>query len=116
MIRLLCLVLLAITVLTPTLTQTATAAPGDKCKIGRPAYCYKHGGSVCEKYNTTNAVQACSAWTSACLDCHTAVSACLGDRVRLRSAPICSRCDAGWHACMRKIDSRYWPTRGQFGR
>jgi hypothetical protein len=115
MMRLHGLVLVAITALT-TLTQTVSAEPGDKCKIGRPAYCYKHGGTVCEKYNTTNAVQACSAWTSACLDCDTAVSACLGNRVRLRSAPVCSRCAAAWQACMRKIDRRYWPNRGQFGR
>jgi hypothetical protein len=88
---------------------------GAKCKIGRPAYCSKHGGTLCEKTNTTNAVGACNAWTRACLECHEAINSCLGNRIRLRSAPICSKCDAAWSACMRKIDNRYWPNRQKQG-
>jgi hypothetical protein len=91
--------------------QTQPQASGAKCKIGRPAYCFKYSGTLCEQSNTTNAVGACAAWGNACLQCHEATAACLGNRVRLRSEPICSRCDAAWSACMRKIDSRYWPNR-----
>jgi hypothetical protein len=113
MIRSLSLMLLALITLFGSVAVAQDSAT--KCKIGRPAYCYKHGGTFCETTNTTNAVGACSAWTNACLECHEAISACLGNRVRLRSERICSRCDAAWSACMRKIDSRFWPNRQKQG-
>jgi hypothetical protein len=108
MFRWFCLTMLAL-VAWPSVS--AEAQDSAKCKIGRPAYCYKHGGTLCQTTNTTNAVGACDAWTNACLECHEAIDACLGNRIRLRSAPVCSKCDAAWSACMRKIDRRYWPNR-----
>jgi hypothetical protein len=113
MIRPIGLIILAF--LVDPITPVSAQDSGAKCKIGRPAYCFKHGGTLCEKTNTTNAVGACNAWTSACLDCHEAIGACLGNRIQLRSASICSKCDASWSACMRKIDSRYWPNRQKLG-
>lgn len=114
MVRFVGMIVLALSfhALTPVAAlESGVTESAAKCKIGRPAYCFKHGGTLCEKTNETNAVGACNAWTSACLECHEAISACLGNRVRLRSEAVCSRCDASWSACMRKIDSRYWPNR-----
>jgi hypothetical protein len=83
-----------------------------KCKIGRPAYCLKYGGTVCDKTNTTNAVGACQAWTNGCFDCHEATSACLGHQIRLRETQVCHTCNTAWLSCMRRNDRRFWPTRG----
>jgi hypothetical protein len=113
MIRLVGIMFLALTAF---FCGSAAAQDSDaKCKIGRPAYCYKHGGTFCAQANTTKTAGACDAWTGACLECHEAITACLGNSVRLRAEPACSRCEAAWQSCMRKIDGRHWPNRQKLG-
>jgi hypothetical protein len=91
----------------------AQAQDGAKCKIGRPFYCDKHAGSNCATTNTSTAAGACEAWRIGCFECHEAADACLGNKLQLRSAPVCGRCEAAWGACMDRNMRRYWPRRGQ---
>jgi hypothetical protein len=107
MIRLMGLMMLALMAypVAPAMAQDSAA----KCKIGRPFYCDKHAGSNCATTNTSTVAGACEAWRVGCFECHDAADACLGNRVQLRSAPVCSRCEAAWGACMDKNLRRHWP-------
>lgn len=83
-----------------------------RCQIGKPSYCFKYGGNLCQQWNRApNAAAACEKWTAACLDCHTAIPDCLGNKRPPSTAPSCKRCEARWLACMKKIDARHWPNR-----
>ena len=85
-----------------------------KCRIGKPSYCFKYGGNLCEKWNKVPGVaSACEKWTAACLDCHAAIPTCLDNHRPPASSPQCTRCDKRWLACMDKIDTLYWPNRMQ---
>jgi hypothetical protein len=99
-------------------TATAAAQTADAtCRIGKPSYCYKYGGSLCQTRNSRGLGSGvCDSWTSACLECHAEIPACLGAgrpgfHRPLRSTSVCSRCDARWTACMAKTDRRFWPNR-----
>jgi hypothetical protein len=82
------------------------------CQIGKPSYCFKYGEGRCPILNTVpNKAAACTNWTRACIDCHTAIPTCLGNKRPLSTAPSCTRCSQKWLACMRTIDQRYWPDR-----
>jgi hypothetical protein len=83
-----------------------------RCRIGKPSYCFKYGGNLCEKWNKRpDAPAACQKWTQACLTCHEQIPACLGRQSTPSSSPLCNRCSTAWLACMKKIDRRYWPNR-----
>lgn len=82
------------------------------CQIGKPSYCFKYGGALCEKWNPrADAASACLKWTEACLACHEAIPDCMGGRRPPSDSPVCSQCRATWHSCMARIDARYWPNR-----
>lgn len=82
------------------------------CQIGKPSYCFKYGGALCEKWNArADASSACVRWTKACIDCHGKIPDCLGHRRPPSDSPICSTCSAAWRSCMTRIDARYWPNR-----
>ncbi len=82
------------------------------CRIGKPSYCFKYGGTRCEQTNfATNKSTACQKWTSACIDCHNEIPDCFG-RTRPSSTSLtCTNCSKKWRSCMSKIDHRYWPNR-----
>ena len=106
-IRLTILLLLAAFTASP-----AAAEEVYKCHIGKPSYCFKYGGNLCEKWNNVpNAKAACEKWTAACIDCHNAIPDCLGNKRPLSNNPQCKLCDKRWLACMGRIDKRYWPNR-----
>lgn len=85
-----------------------------KCHIGKPSYCFKYGGNLCEKWNKVpDTTAACMKWTAACVDCHAAIPDCLGNHRPPASSTQCTRCDKRWLACMNKIDRKYWPNRQQ---
>ena len=95
-------------------TSPAAAEEVYKCHIGKPSYCFKYGGNLCEKWNNVpNAKAACEKWTAACLDCHATIPECLGHIRPPSSSPQCTRCNKRWLACMNRIDNRYWPNRQQ---
>ncbi|NOU06565.1 MAG: hypothetical protein HOO99_10320 [Hyphomicrobiaceae bacterium] len=83
-----------------------------RCSIGKPSYCFKYGGTLCEKGNSKkNAKGACNAWGQGCLACHNEVPDCLGGtRTNILKAK-CERCSTQWQACMAKNDRRHWPNR-----
>lgn len=85
-------------------------AQSPSCHIGKPSYCFKYGGEICEKVNARGK-DACPTWTKACIDCHTAISECFGHKRPLADSAQCSRCSAAWSACMKRIEKRYWPNR-----
>jgi hypothetical protein len=78
------------------------------CHIGKPSYCGKYGGTICEK---TNSKVACAKWTAACGKCHATIPSCLGNKRPPASSAQCTSCSAKWSACMKTIDKRFWPTR-----
>ena len=82
------------------------------CHIGKTSYCFKYGGTRCEQTNTApNKAAACQKWTSACIDCHNEIPACLGHKRPPSDSPTCTKCNKKWLSCMSKIDRRYWPNR-----
>lgn len=82
------------------------------CQIGKPSYCFKYGGTLCQQWNTTtDNKSACEAWTGACLDCHGAISGCLGTQSVPTGSKHCERCTKAWLACMAKIDAAHWKNR-----
>ncbi len=89
-----------------------TKYPPLKCRIGKPSYCFKYGGSRCL---ATNAVPkreaACESWTEACLECHRDIPDCFGKVRPLAGTPQCAACDQRWLDCMHRADARYWPDR-----
>jgi hypothetical protein len=89
------------------------SAEAFRCRIGKPSYCFKYGGTLCEKWNSVpGAAKACERWTAACLDCHAAIPECLGSgQTVLSGTPRCTRCESRWLACMKKIDAKFWPNR-----
>lgn len=101
-----------ITILSALLAPPACAEEVYRCHIGKPSYCFKYGGHLCEMWNNApDKPAACAKWTSACLDCHNEIPVCLGNKRPLSNAPSCKRCDTKWLACMAKIDKRFWPNR-----
>jgi hypothetical protein len=91
---------------------TARAEEVYRCQIGKPSYCGKYGGHLCEMWNSAPGKSAaCARWTAACLDCHAEIPACFGHVRPLSTAPSCKRCSTRWHACMARIDRRFWPNR-----
>ena len=83
-----------------------------RCMIGKPSYCLKYGGTLCEKGTTKkNAKAACAKWTEGCLTCHSAVPTCLNNNRSNVPQSKCDRCRTAWNACMAKNDSRHWPGR-----
>jgi hypothetical protein len=104
-----CLLCFIFIVFASAVTGSGTAhAQGASCHIGKPSYCGKYGGAICEK---TNSKAVCAKWTAACAACHAAIPACLSNKRPPASSPQCTSCSAKWSACMKKIDKRYWPTR-----
>ncbi len=94
------------------LPAAAHAEEGYRCHIGKPSYCFKYGGHLCEQWNNApDKPAACANWTAACIDCHNEIPACLGNVRPLSTAPSCTRCTTKWRACMAKIDHRFWPNR-----
>lgn len=97
----------------------ASAAPRVyACRIGKPSYCFKYGGSRCQKLNSKGRTPAgveknCDAWTAACLDCHAEIPPCLGGVRPAQASPGCLTCTEKWHACMDRIDAAHWPNRRQ---
>lgn len=88
------------------------AAEPISCHIGKPSYCFKYGGSLCESWNTQqDAPSACAKWTAACIDCHNEIPECLGHHRPDAESPLCLTCAQSWRACMARIDARYWPNR-----
>ena len=99
-------------VLATVATNTSASAEVYSCRIGKPSYCFKYGGHLCEMWNNApNKPAACAKWTSACVDCHNDIPTCLGHTRPLGNTPQCKRCDAKWLSCMKKIDRRFWPNR-----
>ena len=83
-----------------------------RCHIGKPSYCFKYGGHLCEMWNNApNKPAACAKWSSACIDCHNEIPTCLGHVRPPSNSSQCKTCNAKWQSCMRKIDRRYWPNR-----
>lgn len=80
------------------------------CRIGKPSYCLKYGGSRCEKANDRGPT-ACAEWQRACLRCHEPIGECLGYTRIDAGSPRCKTCTDNWHACMRAIDAAHWPNR-----
>ena len=82
------------------------------CRIGKPSYCFKYGGSRCLATNTVPKREAaCEAWTEACLECHRDIPDCFGKVRPLAGTPACAACDQRWIDCMHRADARYWPER-----
>jgi hypothetical protein len=106
MVRRLSLMIIAVLALCGAAQAQDSAA---KCKIGRPAYCDKHAGTNCATTNSSKKPSACEAWRAGCFDCHAAADACLGNRIQLRSVPVCGRCQAAWSACMARNQRHHWP-------
>ena len=91
---------------------TTAGAEVYKCRIGKPTYCFKYGGNLCEQWNNApNKPAACEKWTAACLDCHVAIPQCLGNVRPMSDAPSCKRCSTRWSSCMKTIDALHWPNR-----
>ena len=83
-----------------------------QCRIGKPSYCFKYGGNLCEQWNNApDKPAACERWTAACLDCHVAIPKCLGNVRPMSDAPSCKRCSTRWSSCMKRIDALHWPNR-----
>lgn len=91
-----------------TLPATVASAQAPSCHIGKPSYCGKYGGAICEK---TNSKAACIKWTAACGACHAEIPRCLGNKRPASTSPVCTTCTTNWRSCMQKIDRRYWPER-----
>lgn len=90
----------------------AIPAAAYQCHIGKPSYCFKYGGDRCEKWNSAkNKKAACQAWTSACIDCHTAIPECLGHTRPPAESAQCTKCSAEWSACMKRADRKFWKNR-----
>jgi hypothetical protein len=84
----------------------------DRCRIGRPSYCFKHGEGRCPRSNAAaQPAASCTAWTEACLDCHARIGDCLAGGPVVKESSVCQRCDGEWIACMRRIDAVHWPNR-----
>ena len=83
-----------------------------RCNIGKPSYCFKYGGSLCEKGNKKkNAKAECAKWTEGCMACHGAIPRCLdGTRTNVPLAK-CEKCRTNWHTCMAQNDRKHWPNR-----
>lgn len=91
---------------------TVQLAPPLKCRIGKPSYCGKHGGTRCLKKNSQPDTEtACAAWTDACIECHYQIPECFGSVRPLADSPKCADCEQQWRDCMGRIDARYWPNR-----
>jgi hypothetical protein len=82
------------------------------CRIGKPSYCLKYGGSRCTATNARiDRKLACQQWTEGCFDCHRKIPDCLGvERVRADSQQ-CRDCRETWAACLYASDARHWPNR-----
>jgi hypothetical protein len=107
--------------LNTTAEARAAAKPVDEvrvpaCRIGKPSYCYKYGGTRCPKLNTLGGtpekIEAnCEAWTGACLACHGEIPDCLGKPRPKAGSTQCTVCHDAWLACMDKNDAKFWPNR-----
>lgn len=106
--RVLAAVALVLAAISP-LAGEAAAREG-QCRIGRPSYCDKYGGTVCEKSNALGAA-ACERWHAACFRCHQRIDDCTGGNRLSSASPKCEACSARWLSCMQNIDARYWPNR-----
>jgi hypothetical protein len=83
-----------------------------RCVIGKPSYCFKYSGTLCEKGNTKkNKKGECNAWGQGCLACHNDVPTCLGGTRTNILKTKCDGCNSKWIACMAKNDRRHWPNR-----
>jgi len=88
------------------------SAEAFSCHIGKPSYCFKYGGGLCEKWNNApDKPASCEKWTAGCIDCHNNIPDCLGNRRPPSDSPVCTECEAKWRACMHTNDSRFWPNR-----
>lgn len=95
-----------------TATEPAPKYPPLKCRIGKPSYCFKYGGSRCLEINAVpNRTAACADWTEACLECHRDIPDCFGKVRPLAGSAKCAECEQQWHDCMHRIDAKYWPDR-----
>ena len=78
----------SIAVAIATFFATSASAEVYSCHIGKPSYCFKYGGNLCEQWNNAPGKPAAFAkWTAACLDCHNAIPTCLGNKRPLSTAP-----------------------------
>lgn len=102
--------MLAAIVFAAFISQQPAHAQTPSCHIGKPSYCFKYGGSICEKSNSKGKAY-CGAWTSACIDCDSAIAECLGHKRPPADSAQCRRCAVAWNACMKRIDRRFWPNR-----
>ena len=98
---------------TPVTSPAAKSEPVvARCLIGKPSYCFKYGGTLCEKGNSKkNAKAACARWAEGCLACHNAVPTCLNNNRTNVPQSKCDRCRSTWNSCMATNDRRHWPNR-----
>ncbi len=85
-------------------------AQSPSCHIGKPSYCFKYGGSICQKSNPKGKA-SCDAWAGACIDCDSAIAECLDHKRPPTDSAQCRSCAAAWSRCMDRIDKRFWPNR-----
>lgn len=92
--------------------EMASGGTAPVCRIGKPSYCLKYGGSRCEASNTAPDVKAaCAAWTRGCFECHEVGNACREGR-GFRSGDIgCAACQEVFVQCLYRMDAKFWPNR-----